>query len=328
LQAREILNRPHDDSVWSLAGSVTAAARKAWKLEGCLTKACPLTEGKTKTEIREITHLHHALDAVTIGLAACFFPKNGRLWDLMSRRQITNARDKEEFARLVGIGISISFSEKGQWNVPDLPPVLKERISQKLEERRVVQHQPKTMRGLRVQQNTWRICHEDEDDPDKMVITMASRDEKTRERKRSTKSEKKSKLLGFKPRDGKGKLKLLKGGLIVEDNFGVILDPEPHVLPHKNVFTSLKEAREKNGGVVPRLIRGGSLIRINDGRYKGTWRVFSVKDAKAGLLIDMANPDMVKVANRTPGCVINALLPSLLKGGLEILHFDYCFSLR
>ena len=31
---------------------------------------------KTKTEIRDITHLHHALDACVLGLASHFIPNN------------------------------------------------------------------------------------------------------------------------------------------------------------------------------------------------------------------------------------------------------------
>src|SRR5262249_36679061 len=50
----------------SLPGSVTGVVRKSWKALGCLSLANPQVRDengdvKTKTEIREITHLHHAL---------------------------------------------------------------------------------------------------------------------------------------------------------------------------------------------------------------------------------------------------------------------------
>ncbi|MBC2600602.1 type II CRISPR RNA-guided endonuclease Cas9 [Puniceicoccus vermicola] len=320
LQARDILDRPYDDTVWSLAGSVTAAVRKAWKLEGCLARACPETEGKTKTDIREITHLHHALDAVTIGLAAFYFPKNGKLWDLMSRRQISRKEDQTEFESLSRL--PIRFTKNGKWEVPEVRPKLKNQISERLLEKRVIQHQPKTMRGLKVQQNTWRVLHEDPQDENKMVITIANRDE-NKKRKRSTKTERKSKLLGLRPKGEQGKLAKLKGSLIIEENYGVILDPEIRVLPHLNVFEEIANARKTNGGVNPRVIRGGSLIKVEKGRYEGVWKVFSIKDAKAGFLIDMASPEIVKAANKVRGCVMNARLNSLLKGRLTILEPDY-----
>ncbi|GHC07300.1 type II CRISPR RNA-guided endonuclease Cas9 [Cerasicoccus arenae] len=324
LQARDELKRAHSADILSLSGSVTAAVRKAWKLEGCLVQACPETENKTKTEIREITHLHHALDAVTIGLAAYYFPKDGKLWELMSRRQIRSAAEQQEFRQRAKQ--SVSFSSGGSWGIKDLPLKLKQQVANRLAERRVVQHQPKTMRGLKVQQNTWRVLGQDEKDSQKMVITIASRDE-NKKRQRSTKTEKKSKLLGLAPKNGDGKLAKLKGSLIVEENFGVILDPEMRVLPHLNVHYELERAKAANNGVQPRIIRGGSLIRIEEGRYKGTWKVFSIKDAKSGFLIDMASPEIVKLANKKRDCVINALLKTLLANKLTILSPDYTGTL-
>ena len=58
--------------------------------------------------------------------------------------------------------------------------------------------------------------------------------------KRKEKLEKKTKLLGPSPASGEGKLKQLKGALKVKDNYGVALDPEPKVIPHREVWKELE----------------------------------------------------------------------------------------
>jgi len=326
LQARDELTSIAEDETVKipqatmLAGSVTASVRKAWDIGGALSLACPETEGKNKTDIRGITHLHHALDAVTIGLAAYFFPKDGRLWELMSRRRLGNEADRKEFQRRARQ--PITFSEKGDWKITDLPPELKKQITERLAERRVVQHLPYTMRGLKVQQNTWRVLHADPNDPEKMVLGMSMRDA-DKKRQPKTAKEKKSKLLGLNPHQGTGKLARLKGSLIVEENFGVVLDPEIQVIPFMNVYQRLHELKEKNSGVLPRILRTGSVIRVQEGGYQGVWRISSIKDAKAGYLVDMLSPELVKAENKKAGCFMNARLASLIKGKLSVLDWDY-----
>ena len=81
--------------VIQLSGSVTAATRKSWNLLGALEAVHPEVCGKNKTEIRDITHLHHALDAIVIGLSVEYFPKDGRLWSLLSKRAIENPAEQE-----------------------------------------------------------------------------------------------------------------------------------------------------------------------------------------------------------------------------------------
>src|SRR5690606_23829339 len=80
-------------TIVALPGSVTGTVRRSWDLLGCLSAATPAvldSDGsvKTKTEIREITHLHHALDACVIGLAAHFIPNRGDVWRLLSERRL------------------------------------------------------------------------------------------------------------------------------------------------------------------------------------------------------------------------------------------------
>ena len=85
--------------VVSLPGSVTGAVRKAWKVLGCLSLANPQVleengEVKTKNEIRDITHLHHALDACVLGLASHFIPNNGRRVGTHRKAEVDACRRK------------------------------------------------------------------------------------------------------------------------------------------------------------------------------------------------------------------------------------------
>src|SRR6185503_7961120 len=136
--------------------SVTGSVRKAWKVFGCMSLACPqvLDENgdvRKKDDIRDITHLHHALDACVLGLSAHFIPNNGRVWELILKRRWTLAEENE----LKAFGVFAKDSE-GRFQIRDLDNRLKEQIRQRLAEKRVVQYIPASMDGLRVEQNTWR----------------------------------------------------------------------------------------------------------------------------------------------------------------------------
>lgn len=308
--------------VIQLSGSVTAATRRSWKLFGALEAVHPEVRGKNKTEIREITHLHHALDAIVIGLSVELFPQDGRLWTLLSKRYIKNPADQAHMKSK--LGTRVSFSDKGEWRIDGLSDEIMSRIVKRLEEKRVVRHNPKTMRGLKVQQNIWRIEGEDPDDPSKMWIRMKPRNEANgKEPKR--KLERKTKLFGSNPSKGEGKLKQLQGALIVEDNYGVALDPEPKVIPYQQVWSEIEELKKQNGGKPVRILRNGDVIRIKSGKYSGVWRIHSIKDANMGLLLDMASPEIVKAANGVVGAKMNVLLKTLIKDDLELLNLDYSF---
>ncbi|HEY0548326.1 MAG TPA: HNH endonuclease domain-containing protein, partial [Verrucomicrobiae bacterium] len=98
---KQFLDTEHRPVITSLPGSVTGAVRKSWNLTGCLAAANPLVlnpeeldeDGKpkvrTKTEIRDITHLHHALDACVLAFTSCFLPRgDGRAWGLLVKRRL------------------------------------------------------------------------------------------------------------------------------------------------------------------------------------------------------------------------------------------------
>jgi CRISPR-associated endonuclease Csn1 len=317
---RAFANSEEKPTLVSLPGSVTGAVRKAWKVLGCLSLANQqvLDENgdvKTKTDIRDITHLHHALDACVLGLTSHFIPNNGRVWELIVKR---NPNDLER-QQLMVLGV-FGFNAEKRFEMRDLDHQLKEQIRQRLAEKRVVQHIPARMDGLRVEQNTWRVVSSDESGNvtirQRIRQPDGSRPEKVAE-------EKPSKLLGLNPANGNGKLAKNKGALVIPDNFGVALDPQPAVIPFHKVWTRLQELKKANGGKMPRVLRNGQLIRVKDGTYKGVWRVFSAKNNATGMALDIGSPDVVRLKNKTEGHKINVLLSSLIKGGLELIHASF-----
>ncbi len=296
--------------VVSLPGSVTGTVRKAWKLLGCLALANPQVldekgEVKKKDEIRDITHLHHALDACVLGLASHFIPNNGRVWELIVKRNPNDA-DKTE---LMALGV-FGFGKEGRFEMRDLDDRLKEQIRQRLAEKRVVQHVPARMEGLRVEQNTWRVVAVKDGEAtlrQRIRAADGSRPEKIAE-------EKVAKLLGWEPSSGEGKLKANKGVLVIPDNFGIAMtNPEPIIIPFHKVWPRLAKLKETNGGKFPVVLRIGQIIQVPRGRYQGIWRVFS---AKASMTLDLGTPDKVRLESKAEGQKREVQLKTLIKDGM------------
>jgi CRISPR-associated endonuclease Csn1 len=296
--------------VVSLPGSVTGTVRKAWKLLGCLSLANPqvLDENgdvKTKTDIRDITHLHHALDACVLGLASHLIRNNGRVWELIVKRHLNDL----ERQQLQALGV-FDFDAEKRFGMRDLDDKLKDQIRQRLAEKRVVQHIPARMDGLRVEQNTWRVVAVKEGEA--MMRQRMRQPDGTRPEKVT--QEKQGKLLGLSP--GNGKLSKIKGALVIPDNFGVALDPQPTVIPFHKVWTRLQELKKANGGKLPRILRNGQIICVPKGRYQGVWRVFS---AKATLTLDLGAPDKVRLESKGEGQKREVQIKTLLKDGMAFL---------
>jgi CRISPR-associated endonuclease Csn1 len=308
---------PH--KITSLPGSVTGTIRTGWKLLGCLSAGNPgvLEQNggvKTKTEIRDITHLHHALDAIVIGLTHHYFPKNGRLWEAMVRR--VKQRTAEDNALLLATGL-YQTTPDGVVFAQEPPENITNQVRARLGERRIVQYVPADMTGLKAEQNTWRVVNVKEG-----VATirqqMRGPDGKRQPVKETT--EKAGKLIGLE----KGKLQAIKGALVVGDNYGLAIldhatdgDDRLAIIPWHNVWQRLQDLKKKNSGKKPRLIRNGMLIRLPQGRYAGTWRVFSTK---ATLTLDLGVADKVSLASKGEGQKREVQVKTLLRDGLEILQ--------
>jgi CRISPR-associated endonuclease Csn1 len=308
-------NLPHltTGDVTSLPGSVTGTVRKSWRVLGCLASANPQVleqngEVKSKTDIRDITHLHHALDACMLGLASHFIPNNGRVWELIVKR---NPNDLEK-RQLQALGV-FGFNAENRFEMLDLDGKFKEQICQRLAEKRVVQHIPARMDGLRVEQNTWRVIAVKDDE----VILKQRIRQPDGKRPEKIAEEKPAKLLGLNPVNGNSKLAVNKGALVIPDNFGVALDPQPTIIPHHKVWIRLQELKKANNGKMSRILRKGQLIKLASGKRKGIWRIFSIKNNASGMALDLGLPDEIYPT------WINALLKSLIRDGMTVLPNNF-----
>ena len=345
----------------SLPGSVTGAVRKSWKLAGCLGLADLQIfdeegEPRTKTEIRGITHLHHALDACVIAFASLFLPRDGGAWELLLKRRLNP--DEQRRARPC-FGSRIEISKDGELRLFDLPSQFKEQCRLRLAERRVIQHLPADPSGLECKETVWRVFDSTDrhhstrrlgrwlkqagvaapapDAPTALIVCRKRKSPAETESVggkvlRETKIwrwvfdiKDKSALLGFSP-DGDpahAKLKKLKAVKVLGDNFGLALDPEPTLIrPHK-VWPQLQSLRNANGGKPVRVVRKGILIRVPKKgirpKYEGVWMVRGVTlNQRAGFLLDLSAADQVH--RRQPGCLENISVSTLLKCGLEVLR--------
>ena len=265
--------------ITSLPGSVTGAVRKSWNLIGCLALANPLVlnpedldeDGKPKvhrkTEIRGITHLHHALDACVLGFASLFLPRDGATWnreviELLSQRRLTLPQQAILRDRLKH---HVQITSEGEPRIKDLESELREQLRHKLAERRVVQHLPRDLSGMESKETVWRLF--DPSDPHlnarrlarwltQAEVQIPAPEAKTaliicRKRKNADAGEgesvsgdvfhegkiwrwvyaikDKSTLLGLAPEGdpAEAKLKRLKAVKVLGNTFGVALDTKP-----------------------------------------------------------------------------------------------------
>ena len=308
----------------ALPGPLTARVRAAWDVLGCLADAAPgvleKTMGadgrdhltvKTKTEIRNITHLHHALDACVLGLAAARIPNHGEVWRLLLERRLNPAQRAELESRDLG-----DFDANGGFRLRDLPDALKQQLRQRLAERRVVQHVPADMSGLRVEENT------------RGVVKRENGRVYLQQRKKNAEGkfvvnftdELESKVVGLSP---DGKLAKLNGVRVIADNFGVaILDDEKLppaerfvIIPFARVWQQFEALKSRNGGKRPQVWRNGQIIDLPTTNRAGRWRIFSIKNTtNMGLVLDLGNVES------TSASWINVRLKSLLRDGVRVIQ--------
>lgn len=296
-------------TVVSLPGSVTGAVRKAWKVLGCLSLANPqvLDENgdvKTKTDIRDITHLHHALDACVLGLTSHFIPNNGRVWELIVKRNPNDIEKRE----LMALGV-FGFNAEKRFEMRDLDNKLKEQIRQRLAEKRVVQHIPARMDGMPVDQNMWRLKGWKPDG--KAILEKHSRDASGKRKMDNPKpgADNKDRLIGWQPENGNGKLKELKAVLITNENFGVALTkPEPIIIPFHKVWKRLQELPKGSNSKKPKIIRTGALIEVLKGKHKGSWRIFSIKNNANGVAFALGQRDGIHSDSSKQNVLVRQLL--------------------
>ena len=357
---RSIPSLQKQGSITAIPGSVTGMVRKAWHCLGCLAKAAPLIlhdvpqrdargnpvfdkDGKPvvrsvprpKGEIREVTHLHHALDAAVMGFVAALLPRDGKLWEQIVTGRIPGSaaaglRKAYEWTGMLKVAAPRNGGGTHRLELLDLPDNYKRALTDRLAERRVVKHVPADMRGARLKLNSWRVVSVKDG---RVFLRQRSFDPKNNNpesgaRKRSWKTEEVSRsgLVGLEP----GKLSRARAALVIAENYGVaVIDrteaggsERVQVVPFHQVKMHLDELTALNGGARPLLVRNGDTIVVQTGTFAGRWRVFSVKNAKVGVMLDLGQPDTIRPLNKTEGHKINVKFGSLLAGGLVVVGRD------
>lgn len=320
---------------------------------------------KPKDEIRSLTHQHHALDALTIGLITHYFPltkfgqnQSGKIWTALVNRNKTG--DEKQLLRSLKL-----FNEHERRDKKDISKVrtefrlkplhkdVKEQVIHHLAQGRVVQHVPANRSGTKAELTTWSIVHFDDEKcivlqrpnrsnfevetssspprwknqkPSKEALKLLDEYGAHLSTKQTTlvkrgilklTSEPITKVLGPNPTSQPSKLQPHskgKGAIVIEENYGIALDPKPLLIPFHKVTETLSILKKANNGQAPRVIRKGDLIRVAGGTWKGTWKVISTKHSDAyGVSVDLALSTHLAKAKG------NAKIPDMLEQGLEIL---------
>lgn len=304
----------------AIPGRVTAMLRNQWNILGILAEIDERVKDKDgrlrlKQDIRGITHMHHAVDAITLGLAATFIPRNGTFWVTMCKRRVKN--DEKEMLGSTGV---FCFSAHNEPQLLELPLYLRSAIRDALAEQRVVVHQPQERAGLKIEQNTWGV---ERVEGKWAFVHKRERDEKTGAIKIKHEKISVESAFGISPTKGQGKLKSVKGVLRSKDNYGVVLMDESIVIRHQRVWGTIAAIRDMNGGMMPQVLRKYDLIKINSGGYVGVWRVTSIKDNNDGTALTIVKPNSIKYISGVSYAKDNVLLKSLMRNGLEVLKPRY-----
>jgi hypothetical protein len=289
----------------ALPGSVTGMTRRCWRLLGCLSQANPRVQNedgstKTKTEVRGVTHLHHALDASVAAITANLIPNDGEVWRLLSKRRLTD-REASFFADVPMVAIGA----KNQPDLKELPSSLKKNLSERLAERRVRIHVPSRMGAFRPDENEYGVDSVNEVEQTATLHRGG----------KLYKNKKFGQIVGLKP-TGDSKLESRKAVRLFEGNYGIWLGDPPEVIPMLRSWQKIQELKLKDPKAP--ILRNGDLIEVAKGTYKGEWRVTSIKNTATGYQLALAPLDAVpsKDMNEFGGKV--AGLNSILKAGLLI----------
>ena len=283
----------------ALPGSATGLARKSWKVFGCLAQANPevLNEDgstKTKSEIRNITHLHHALDATVSAITANILPNDADLWRLLNKRRLS----AHEVSRLRNYSI-VKISDDNQPYLEDLPKEIKENLSKRLLEKRVRFHIPARIGKYSPDENEYGIVSIEEESKS---VTLK------REKKIYPKI-KMNRLNGFRP-NKISKLKQKNAILLVKPNYGLFIGDSISVIPMLRSWETIGKLRDLNPK--GKIVRQGDIINVPKGNFAGSWRIKSIKETNRGIQLDLATSD------GTISCKIGVYVSSLVKSNFTI----------
>ena len=307
-----------------IPGFVTAETRKCWNMMGTLEKACPEVVDeetgrlKDKESIRGITHLHHAVDACTLGLILHLIPggTNGIVWQAIGKRRLNETQLK--IMRQQKALSCFDVDADRCLHLKEVPRAILDSVAARLAEGRVVRHVPADMSGAHFEEQYRRVLA-----VDKGMVSLRAHDNGKPLHKPV------NRVVGLRP---DSKLFPMKAALLVPTNYGVALDPNPEVIPNVSVYKTLQRLRASNEGKRVRVIRPGQLVAVtkhNNPKRNGVWRVASVKNEASGIKLSLQIPVSAVSADNTHSANWrNVSLASLLKCGLIVLNMDYTSSMK
>ena len=310
----------------AIPGQITAEVRKSWKLMSIIAETIPdiidseTNKIKEKEEIRNITHLHHAVDACTIGLIPHLIPggDNGLVWKLLLQRHV-NSADLEKAQKWFISGI-LSHKENGGLYLHDIPQQIKNSLSHCLAEKRVIRHIPADMSGASLDEQYKGIKLNAKASSSSQII-LRSRDKKTG--KFVTKEVNKSKVIGLQS----PKLSSINSILQINENYGIALDPTPTIIRRVSVYKQIQNLVKSNGNKPIRILRTGQFIKLSnhkDASRNRIWMISSVKDNYNGIALDLQLPAFSVPASATyHSNWLNVKLASLLKQGMVLISNSY-----
>lgn len=304
-----------------LPGRITKEVRTEYNLLGMLAQfdarliqtftdfdGTQKTKVVPKGDMRNLTHMHHAVDAIAILLAGTLITPQNRVWDLIAKRRQTEA--EKDFLLQNG---PFAWDSHDHLTLQRLAPDVERSIRAALGELRTVRYASKRLGRTVLEETQWRI----EKVENGRVFLRQGRGKAAKRTDLSI-----SAVYGLNPPSGNGKLLRNKAVYVGDANYAIALTDPPVVLRERFVWRELQALAVKNGGKVPKLLRKGDLIETSDGDKKQVWMVRSIKDNKGTLLLDLTVPYNAEGAkNGVSYWRINIRLLSLLKAGVTFPRY-------
>ncbi len=274
-----------------IPGRVTKEVRNGYNLLGMLAQfdarliqsyeenGVQKTKVVPKGDMRNLTHMHHAVDAIAILLAGTLITPQNRVWDLMAKRRQTEA----EKDLLLQNG-PFAWDSHGHLTLQRLSPAVERPIRAALGELRTVQYVSKRLGRTVLQETQWRV---EKIEDGRAFLSQGHGESKKRPKGGSVAL---SAIYGREPPNGDGKLLRNNAIYQIDGNYAIALTPSPKLIRNCFVWRELQALAAKNGGKVPKLLRRGDLIVIPTGPHKGTWLVSSLMDKKEGIKVNLTLP--------------------------------------
>ena len=283
-----------------IPGRVTKEVRNGYNLLGTLaqfdarlTKTFVDLDGVQKTKVvpkgdmRNLTHMHHAVDAIAILLAGTLITPQNRVWDLIAKRRQTEA--EKDFLLQNG---PFAWDAHDHLTLQRLSPAVERPIRAALGELRTVRYSSKRLGRTVLEETQWRV----ERIENGRVFLRQGHGKAAKRTDLSI-----SAVYGLNPSGGNGKLLRNKAVYVGDANYAIALTNPPVVLRERFVWRELQTLTAKNGGNAPKLLRKGDLVVIPEGERKGVWMVDSLMDKKRGIKINLTVPYNAKSAY-DPSC--------------------------